>query len=541
MRKTRRSWLFAVLIWAGAGWYPAWALDEDAAFMAAREAFQKGRIERLDELALQLAEHPLYSYVAYWQLRGRLAEAPEPEVRAFLTQQSDTLAAQRLRADWLKQLGERRDWNGFERENADYILDDVDVSCYALQARLARGDASALGQAKPLWFQGAPQPESCGAAIRRDGGARRDHAGRCVGTHTPCLGGQQRRVSPSCSRPTCRPTSASTPAQLDSVARKPQKYLERRPLALKTRAQRELAMFATWKVAQSLPAVAAARLEKYREPAARGGPGLRVGTACHGRSAEAQTGSARLVQACGFDTGRSAGLSDRQLAWKTRTGLRTADWSTVLSAIEAMSEREQQLAVWRYWKARALMAQNRSPEANALLAPLSFEHQLLRPARRRGFGHGRFRRFRMSTGPPMTKWRSRAHARAFSGRCASTNSDCAMRARWSGAGARAPTTTGSCLPRPRWHGARAGTSAPSTPRSARSTCTTSRCASPHRIAMWSAITPGSSSWRRRGSTAWYARKAASWWMRARAPGAQGLMQLMPATARQLARRMGCRP
>jgi len=67
-------------------------------------------------------------------------------------------------------------------------------------------------------------------------------------------------------------------------------------------------------------------------------------------------------------------LNDRQRNWQARLALRQQDWATVLSAIEAMSPKESQFPVWRYWRARALLAVGRSAEAYALLTPLSFEH-----------------------------------------------------------------------------------------------------------------------------------------------------------------------
>ena len=138
------------------------AVDQDAAFMSARDAFQRGHIERLNELARSLITYPLYPYVAAWQMRGRLADMSPDEVQRFLAAQGDSLAGQRLRGDWLKQLGQKRAWDLFEREYPAFALEDVEVGCYALQARLARGDLSALQEARALWFQGAAQPESCG-------------------------------------------------------------------------------------------------------------------------------------------------------------------------------------------------------------------------------------------------------------------------------------------------------------------------------------------------------------------------------------------
>jgi soluble lytic murein transglycosylase len=157
--------------------------------------------------------------------------------------------------------------------------------------------------------------------------------------------------------------------QLDAAARNPQRYLDRKPLRVKTRAEREVAMFAAWRLAQSLPAVAANRLERFDQslPAEdRGYAWAQVATAGAQRH--------RPEALDWFGRAGGSGLTDRQLAWKARTGLRLADWQTVLAAIAAMSAKEQQHFVWRYWKARALIAQERASEGQALLAALAQEH-----------------------------------------------------------------------------------------------------------------------------------------------------------------------
>ena len=347
---------------------PVGAVDQDQAFLAAREAFQKGRIEKLDALAAGLDSHPLYPYVAYWQLRSRLAQSPEAAVQTFLAQHGDALAAQRLRADWLKQLGQRKDWAAFEREAQAMALDDVELICYRLQARLARADGSAMNEARALWFQGTPQPENCAPLFDRmvAGGQLTEEdvwarirlaleAGNV--TLAKALGAY------------IDPAKRIDGKQLDAVMRSPQRTLERRPLRLKTRAEIEVAMFATWRLAQSLPVVAASRLQGF---AAALPAEDRAYVWAQVATAGAQRHRPEALE--WYNRAGSIGLSDRQLAWKARTGLRLADWVTVRSAIDAMSEREQQHFVWRYWKARALLAQDRTAEGQALLAALALEH-----------------------------------------------------------------------------------------------------------------------------------------------------------------------
>jgi peptidoglycan lytic transglycosylase len=344
------------------------AVDVDGAFLSARDAFQKGQIERLNELAEHLTDYPLYPYVAAWQLRSRLADAPADELQRFLTGQGDSLAGQRLRGDWLKQLGQKKAWDQFGREYPAFALDDVEVGCYALQARVARSDLTALQEARPLWFQGAAQPESCGplfdALVTRGQITEEDVWARA---RLALEAGNVTFVKAL--MPYLAPAKRIPGRQLDSAARNPQRYLERRPLPLKTQAERELAIFATWRLAQSLPAVAANHLEKYDSalPAAdRAYAWAQVATAGAMKH--------RSEALDWFKRAEDVPLTDRQLGWKARIGLRTGNWQSVLAAIDAMSAREAQLAPWRYWKARALLVLDNTVEANALLAPLSAEH-----------------------------------------------------------------------------------------------------------------------------------------------------------------------
>ncbi|MFZ5523598.1 MAG: transglycosylase SLT domain-containing protein [Pseudomonadota bacterium] len=67
-------------------------------------------------------------------------------------------------------------------------------------------------------------------------------------------------------------------------------------------------------------------------------------------------------------------LNEQQAAWRVRAALRTQDWQEVLASINAMSEQQQRDAAWRYWKARALQATEKSVEARNIYAPLSSEY-----------------------------------------------------------------------------------------------------------------------------------------------------------------------
>jgi soluble lytic murein transglycosylase len=358
----------AVMGWLTAVPGNALASSDDETFLAAREAFQKGNIEQLSRLAPELRDYPLYPYVAYWQLRSRLSEAGTPVIEAFMSDYRDTLLTERVRADWLRTLARSQDWEAFEREYHKLAVDDVELTCYAQQARLAlHKDQSALKDARSIWFQGSAQPDSCAPlfdAMLRQGLLEEDDVWARIrlALESGNVSFVRQLVSylPAGRRP--------DPRLFEAVARNPQRYLERVPVKTKTRAERELAMFAVVRLAQSLPAVAAIRFEK-------------VQSAFLGEEQAYVWGQLALAGAMkhrpeALDWFARAGdrLSDRQLNWKVRAALRRGEWGTALAAVEAMSATEQQIPAWRYWRARALQGTGRAAEGNAVLAGLSFDH-----------------------------------------------------------------------------------------------------------------------------------------------------------------------
>src|SRR5438045_1531212 len=81
----------------------------DENFLKAYDAFRAGDPFKLQKFSSLPAGHVLAPYPEYWRLKLRIEDAGDDEVRAFLEQQTGTYLADRLRADWLKQLGKRAD------------------------------------------------------------------------------------------------------------------------------------------------------------------------------------------------------------------------------------------------------------------------------------------------------------------------------------------------------------------------------------------------------------------------------------------------
>ena len=105
----------------------------------AREALRKRDGKRLAPRSRAGRQHPLAQWVDYWELGNRISEASSDEVEAFYQRWSGSYVEDRLRNDWLLELGRRRDWVAFVRDYPRFRMnDDREVSCYCAADRTHR-------------------------------------------------------------------------------------------------------------------------------------------------------------------------------------------------------------------------------------------------------------------------------------------------------------------------------------------------------------------------------------------------------------------
>lgn len=143
-------------------------------FQRAERALKAGDRATFQALLDRLHNDPLYPYLRLAGL-GDLRSAPEPAIEAFLNEFPDTPPTERLRAAYVKRLAAAKRWADLVRV---YREDDTSVErrCLYLRALVETGQApqalraDALG---PLWLVPRPQPAACEplfAAWRTSGG-----------------------------------------------------------------------------------------------------------------------------------------------------------------------------------------------------------------------------------------------------------------------------------------------------------------------------------------------------------------------------------
>ena len=356
----RSGLLFLCALLACAGMARA-AQDDD--FLAAREAFRVGDVVKFERSAKSLSGYPLEPYIAYWRLRLRLEQATPEEVQALLERTKDAPVAVSLRADWLRLLATRQQWEQFDAEYTQAPGEDVELLCYTLQSRWRAGKEEALSYARRLWFSGRDRPDSCTPMF--DALAERSQLGpddvwaRIRLALEAGNAGVARRAAeylPAKEQPEAR--------VLSGIAVNPQAFLEHKNFNLKTRAGRETVMYAAHRLARTAPSQAAQQWAKLGERFTDAERAYVWGLIAY-QGAQRHDPNALAWYA------KAAELNDQQLAWKVRIALRAKSWPDVLAAVDAMSPKEAQEPAWRYWKARAAKAQGRAAEAQALFTALA--------------------------------------------------------------------------------------------------------------------------------------------------------------------------
>ena len=333
----------------------------DTTVVDARDAARRRDRNRVAaaRAALQAGNHPLLQWVEYWDLSSRLPEALADEVEAFYDRWRGSYVEDRLRNDWLLELGKRRDWAALARDYPRFRMnDDREVTCWWLfTEHLAGRDVQAA--ARSAWLAQKDSDDGCNLLATALVDAKRFGADEVW---------RKARLSLELQRPGA--AKAAVGLLGNNAARdgaeaidNPARFL-RRSMAPGRQAQ-ELRLLAILRLALAEPKAAAAALDN--DSINLSANLAAWGWAYLGRQSafklqpEAAGQYQRALSLLRGDEARQPGWSDETLAWGVRANLRSAlpaqRWPQVQRLVDAMSATEQRDPAWVYWKARALQAQ----------------------------------------------------------------------------------------------------------------------------------------------------------------------------------------
>jgi soluble lytic murein transglycosylase len=327
--------------------------SSEEAFIAAKEATIAMDIERFSAAAAVAqqangatpsgaAVQKLMPYLDYWKLRIPLAQArsdsrtpPSPEflnateseTRVFLGKHAGTIYADLLRRDWLYVLAKRGDWAAFDAQYPLWALrDEPLLHCWAGLSKVTQDPASA--QKVKLEFAEAIN--------------------------------EVRDIGDSCTQLIGALVKAGAMTRAD-VWRRLQLSLD----AGSFNAVKRVEGFFTPSASEQT-VIAIAR-QSRQDPAAT--VNLIANVAAVDKSTAWALVAANGMRKLHADSGEwvkealktpAAFYPDETLQWMVRASLRGGDWKSTRTAIERMSAEARREATWTYWLARALKADGKA-------------------------------------------------------------------------------------------------------------------------------------------------------------------------------------
>ncbi len=340
-------------------------IPPDEAFLSARKAYAQADLPRLEAAAKQLAaDYPLVDYLAYWRLSLRLRQPAtavqatelDAETARLLGRQEGAVIGEQLRRDWLLNLGRRGDWQQFDAQYARYAnREDAQVNCFAWSSTTQANLPSTADLERVLL---APRelPDTCNQLLEQLVRSRR----LAADTATKRLLRALEWGSPAAIRPAADLLGVPAPA-LEAALNRPAAETP----SLKG-ASREIALITLSRLARNDPHAAAARLEAgvdALKPADRSFLWAQVAAGGMRKLAPESLGWTRR--------GLDAQVSDDTLFWMARAALRAQQWPLLAQVIDKMSEEGRRDSAWMYWRARALRAEGRVADADWLLRSIA--------------------------------------------------------------------------------------------------------------------------------------------------------------------------
>lgn len=340
--------------------------DRRGDFRRALEIAERGPLRDYEKAAAPFATHPLAPYLEYAHLRRQLDVVPPAQVERFLARHAALPIAETLREAWLHASIRRKEWRLF---SAFYVgQKDATLRCGALHARLVQGmDASFLDDALALWLSGESLPALCDmsflalkAAGRLDRVRHWQRIDLAVEAGNPGLIRYLARGLPTAERSRAEAYAAflEAPAQAATTAWP----RDARSAAIATRGLRTLA--------QRDPDAAEALFAALATP-------LKLDQGQRGEvlnQIALWSAASYLPDAAARFARVPAGAFDERLhEWRAREALARDDAASVLAAIAAMPDAQRADPRWRYLAARMLERTGKAELARAEFSALAQE------------------------------------------------------------------------------------------------------------------------------------------------------------------------
>ncbi|MEB6624554.1 lytic transglycosylase domain-containing protein [Acinetobacter pittii] len=151
-----RSWLGAMCLLGCSFTYAA-----EEQFNDALNAANSGNIALLDQYQLAMQNDVLGYYPEYWKLNTNLGFQPTASIVSFAQRYPQSAMAEKLAADYVEEKVKQADFASAQPVLSYVTNPDQAENCALAQVRARSGDALVFAEYKDVWLATESQPESC--------------------------------------------------------------------------------------------------------------------------------------------------------------------------------------------------------------------------------------------------------------------------------------------------------------------------------------------------------------------------------------------
>ncbi len=335
----------------------------------AKNALAKGDRGPYTRYASLLRDYPLTPYLAYDDLTARLKTASNAEVDRFLTDHGDLPQAGWMKLRWLRLLAQRGDWQPFIKYY-DPKLNFTELDCLYGQYQLSHGQRTeGFATAERLWLVGKSQPDACDSLFDRWAAEGQLTEERIWKRARLAVEAGNYSLATFLSK---RLTTLQSEAKLMiEVAQKPQMLSQTNRFAPASEAMGDVVGIGLRRLARQGPEKALGMLESY---AARMkfSTDEKVAIARQIGLTFARRFDERALQVMAtYDPD----LRDNTVSeWRARLLLRLGRWDEAHALIQRFPQELAETSRWRYWKARSFeLARPNDLQIPQLYQPVSRE------------------------------------------------------------------------------------------------------------------------------------------------------------------------
>jgi len=320
----------------------------DEQFNAALQAANAGNTGLLQQYQASMQNDVLGYYPEYWSLNANLSAQPSSNIVNFVQRYPQSAMAEKLAADYVEEKVKQADF-ATAQPVLQYVTNpDQAESCAVAQVRAKSGDPLVFAEYKDVWLTTNSQPESCTGLGRMMLSSplmtEQDRQQR--------LWGQLRAGQSGQALATAQTLGMSLSlAQLNQIQANPLNYLWSAPKA--SIADHAYLVFAMGRLADSDLNTAISSVQN----AAQGTP-VQVQKALYravgyiGGTTVMKNNFNREVLNY-LDASYGLPFSSEEAEIYARQAIRFSSWESLIRAIDAMSVTQKQEDRWQYWLARA--------------------------------------------------------------------------------------------------------------------------------------------------------------------------------------------